>query len=272
MKYKLIALLIILLILDMALLVYADLNKNYKASNETKHPASIEDFSIACWNLQTFGDTKASNDTLLNFYANKFDDYDIFIVQEIRDSDDSSIQKLSEKLSEYDYIISSRAGKNTSKEQYAVFYNDRVKLIDDYDYIGEYQNSFERPPFKVTFMVVNWTFTIFTIYVKPDDVNNELTNLENLIGNVVGDTIIIGDLNADGSYYDEDHIIHFTGWNWIIGNNVDTTVAESNNTYDRIIINNGCLNNYISSGVMDDVKTTQSDHYLVYARFNPNEP
>jgi len=116
------------------------------------------------------------------------------------------------------------------------------------------------------------TFTLYTIHTKPDDVYSELTNLENLVGAPTGDTIILGDLNADGSYYDEDNIQHFTSWKWVITNDMDTTVAASDNTYDRIIINNAAENNFISAGVMNDVTKDESDHYLVYAVFDPNVP
>ena len=96
----------------------------------------------------------------------------------------------------------------------------------------------------------------------------ELSVLEAIIGNPAGDTIILGDLNADGSYYDEGNIEHFTDWNWVVTNNIDTTVAKSNDTYDRIIINEATENNLLSFGVMDDVSSSQSDHYLLYGYFN----
>lgn len=226
-------------------------------------------FSIASWNLKIFGPTKASNETLLNYYADKLDEYDIFIVQEIRDISGSAIQQLASKLPEYEYVISERAGQTSSKEQYAVFYNNRATLLDTYDYTSEYQSDMQRPPFMTKFSIDDWTFSLFTIHTDPDDVTNELTHFENIVGNPTSDTIILGDLNADGDYYDEDNIIHFTNWKWIITNDIDTTVAASDNTYDRIIINNATVNNFIRADVMDDVTGDQSDHYLIYAIFNP---
>jgi len=98
-------------------------------------------------------------------------------------------------------------------------------------------------------------------------VPDELSVLETIIDNPDRDTIILGDLNADGSYYDEKNIQHFTGWNWVVTNDVDTTVAVSDNTYSRIIINDETVNNFISFGVMDEVNKGQSDHYLVYGYF-----
>ena len=236
-------------------------------SNTT--PAETGNLSIACWNLQIFGPTKASNETLLTYYAEKLDDYDIFIVQEIRDASGTAIETLAEEFPEHQYIISNRAGQSSSKEQYAVFYNDRATLVDSYDYQAEYQQDMQRPPLKVTFISNNWTFTLYTIHTQPDNVPDELSVLETIVGEPLGDTIILGDLNADGSYYNEENIMHFTDWSWVITNDIDTTVATSNNTYDRIIFNDATGNNFLSVGVMDDVTKSQSDHYLVYAVFNP---
>ena len=246
------------------------------ASDETGKQITVsiitgENFSIASWNLKRFGPTKASNETLLNYYADKFDDHDIFIVQEITDASGVAIVKLAEKLPDYDYIISQRAGTTSYKEQYAIFYNGRVALVNYHDWMPEKQDEFERPPFQATFTVNNWTFTLYTIHTKPTNVPNELTNLENLIGIPNSDTIIIGDLNADNYYYDENNIVHFIDWNWVITNNMDTTVSPNNDyTYDRIIINDATDNNFINSGVMNDVNSGQSDHYLVYAIFDTN--
>ena len=254
------------------LVVCDGIDSDEKQVNITISVKTAINFSIASWNLQIFGQTKASNETLLNYYADKPDDYDLFVIQEIRDKSGTSIVKLAEKLPAYNYIISERAGRTSSKEQYAIFYNNRATLINQHDWTPEKQNKFERPPLEATFTVANWTFTIYTIHTKPDDVYNEFTNLENLIGEPEEDIIILGDLNADGSYYDEDNIAHFTDWNWIITNDVDTTVAISNNTYDRIIISDAAMNNYISKGVMNDVTKDESDHYLVYAVFDPSMP
>jgi len=225
-------------------------------------------FYIASWNLQIFGQSKASNETLLNYYADKLDEYDIFIVQEIRDASGTAIQIFAEKFPEYEYVISNRAGQSSSKEQYAVFYNGRATLIDFHDYQLEYQQDMQRPPLKITFTSNNWTFTIYTIHIQPDNVAGELSILETIVGEPSVDTIILGDFNADGDYYDEENIIHFTDWIWSISNDLDTTVAASDNTYDRIIFNDATENNYYSMGVMDDVTKDQSDHYLVYAIFN----
>ncbi|MBU0497892.1 MAG: hypothetical protein KKG04_08080 [Candidatus Thermoplasmatota archaeon] len=248
---------------------FTDINKNIIHSDDNQQSINkTGNFSIACWNLQIFGQSKASNDKLLIYYADKLDDYDLFIVQEIRDAQGTAIAKLADKLPHYKYIVSERAGQTSSKEQYAIFYNNRTTLLNTMDYTQTNQDDFNRPPFKATFMVMNWTFSLYTIHTDPDEVPNELTHLEAIVGDPSEDTIIIGDLNADGSYYNEDDIQHFTDWLWVVTNDIDTTVAASDNTYDRIIINDTTENNLIAIGVMKEVEGSQSDHYLVYATFN----
>ena len=237
------------------------------------HPPSDDEISIACWNLQIFGTTKASKTNLIDYYGEKLDEYDIFIVQEIRDSSGTAIQTLAKEFPNHDYILSERAGQSSSKEQYAVFYNNEVELDTYKDWTSSYQEQMQRPPLEVRFDVTNgdWDFTLYTIHTSPSSVDEDLDVLEDIIGSSNKDVIILGDLNADGSYYDEDNIQHFMDWKWVVTNSVDTTVALSDNTYDRIIINDKCENNYINFGVMDDVDKDQSDHYLVYAIFDPSE-
>ena len=234
--------------------------------------AQITNVSLACWNLQVFGPSKASNESLLRYYTDVLEEYDIFILQEIRDKTGVAITKLANRLPSHNYIISKRAGRSISKEQYAIFYNDQAILLDYHDWVDEKQNDFERPPFQATFRVKNWTFTLYTIHTTPNDVTGELGRLETLIGNPPGDTVIIGDLNTDGSYFDEENPSYFLEWEWVITNDIDTTVALSNNTYDRVILNDKAVNNYITRGVMTDVVQSQSDHYLIYALFNPQIP
>jgi hypothetical protein len=244
-----------------------------QSNNTASSPAHAKDsFSIASWNLQAFGPAKASNETLLSYYANKLDKYDIFAIEEIRDESDTAINALAGRLPAYQYLLSERGGQSSSKEQYAVFYDSRALLVNFTDWTQQEQNDFERPPLEATFRADNWTFTVYVIHTKPSNAPQELTNLEHLVDTPSSDTIILGDLNADGDYYYNGVLHNFLGWHWLITSDMDTTVAASSHAYDRIIINNATENNFMSVGVMSDVQSSQSDHYLVYAVFNPDEP
>lgn len=235
-------------------------------------PSSHDTITIACWNLQIFGPSKASNETLLDYYTEKLEDYDIFIIQEIRDSSGEAVTKFADRFPSHQYDISKRAGQSSSKEQYAVFYKENIHLLSSIDHTDQYQDLMQRPPFEVHFLANNWSFTLFILHTQPDNVANELDLLQTIIGNQSDDTLIFGDLNADGTYFNEGDIHSFTTWSWVVTNDIDTTVAASDNTYDRIIINDASTNNFLSVGVMDDVTRDKSDHYLVYATFDCTYP
>jgi len=262
--FILLIVLIIILVVILFYLMIININTSVTSNN-------VDTVSIASWNLQNFGPIKAANVTLLSYYVNKLDDYDVFVIQEIRDSTTDVIESFATKLPNYHYLISKPAGQGTSKEQCAIFYNNEVVLLSTTDWTEKEQNNFERPPLEATFKVKNWTFTLYTIHIKLDNAPEELINLENLIDTPTQNTIILGDLNADGDNYYNGVIHNFLGWHWLITSSMDTTVAKSSNAYDRIIINDATENNFISVGIMNDVFVSQSDHYLIYAMFNPNE-
>ncbi len=97
-----------------------------------------------------------------------------------------------------------------------------------------------------------------------------------------GDFIILGDLNADCRYFDEDGPtpLRAAGYVWIIQNAADTTTKTTDCTYDRIIITEDARGDYTGGsgvfkfdavyGLTYDETTAVSDHYPVYAEFWTN--
>ena len=104
---------------------------------------------------------------------------------------------------------------------------------------------FEREPFICYFRVkgADFDFVLVNIHTKPDDATAEIEYLDDVMADAqthLGDPDIIclGDFNADGSYYNEDMypvVFPSDEYLWLIGNDLDTTVAASDNTYDRIV-------------------------------------
>jgi endonuclease/exonuclease/phosphatase family metal-dependent hydrolase len=96
------------------------------------------------------------------------------------------------------------------------------------------------------------------------------------------DVFVVGDFNADGQYYDES-LLHTVfpedAYRGIITNEYDTTVAASDNTYDRFIITGTAVEDFTGNfGVMrfDELYDFEqsgimpnavSDHYPVWAEF-----
>ena len=270
MRRNVAVLLLVVFILCIVLLGFFAVYLLYGLFSDSMNPLDgndVDSVSVASWNLQNFGLTKAENESLLEYYVGKISAYDVCVIQEISDPSSHAIVSLAERLPTYRYVMSTPAGQGSSKEQYALFYNRDVELLETYDWTTEKQEFFERPPLEATFQVGNWTFRLWTIHVKVDNVAEELSNLETLIGSPSQDTIVIGDLNADGQNYYEGVLHHFLGWEWVITSSMDTTVAPSSHAYDRIIINEAAQNNFVTVGIMDEVVASQSDHYLVYGMF-----
>ena len=89
--------------------------------------------------------------------------------------------------------------------------------------------------------------------------------------------MVMGDLNADGSYFDEDGTSSMSGsgYYWVIDNSKDTTTKSTDYTYDRIIITDSVVSDLygdsgvhrfdIEYGLSEDETVAVSDHYLVFA-------
>ena len=87
----------------------------------------------------------------------------------------------------------------------------------------------------------------------------------------------MGDLNADGSYFNENSTSDMSGpeYIWIIDNSLDTTTKSTDYTYDRIVLTDA--SDYTNdSGVFRfdteyrlnyNETVAVSDHYPVYAEF-----
>lgn len=225
---------------------------------------SQDTVKIANWNLQIFGVSKASNIELMNSYTQIIDDYDIIFIQEIRDSSNTAFSNLCSMLQNYSCFSSSRAGRSSSKEQYGIIYKNTINITSSQDFNPDSEDRWERPPIKVNFQINNYKLTTYNIHIKPDNAQQELNYLEELIPDS-NNVIILGDLNADCSYYNAEKEIEFDNWNWIIEDNDDTTSSQSDCAYDRIILNNNAYEEYASSGIhKQDITTSLSDHYLVW--------
>lgn len=222
--------------------------------------------TIASWNLQIFGDTKANNETLLNQYVDIINDYDIIFLQEIRDEDGTAPQKLINKLPEYNCKLSSRAGSTTMKEQYLLCYKDiKLDLFEDYNLNPTQISGFERPPIQAQFSKNNLTFTIYGVHIDPDKVETELQNLFGITA--APNSITIGDLNADCAYYNPTTKTIFDKriFNWLITDDQDTTSGTSNCAYDRIIVAKH-FNQHIGNSGIRTTPKEMSDHYLIWMR------
>ena len=253
-----------------------------------KPPKTI---TVASFNIQIFGDSKISNTEIMKTLAKIVRKFDIVAIQEVRSVHDNIVPTLLTYVNtanpRYDYIISSRLGRTNSKEQYAFIYNtSTIQPIPNSSYVVSDPNDvFEREPFVGYFKSGNFDFKLVDIHTKPEDTPAELRQLALVINGIYDgskekDVIALGDMNADGSYFNENNLTStFPSWVQLINNSLDTTVASSSNTYDRMITRPATSSReYVGrAGVfrwdtefgitdMNFVKKV-SDHYPVYAVF-----
>lgn len=251
---------------------------------------------VGAFNLQIYGTAKASKPEVLAVLSKIVRNYDVIAVQEIRDSSQTALPMLRDAVNsigtqQYEYVVSDRLGRSTSKEQYAYLYNTQTMQVMGSPYVYPDSNDiFQREPYVAEFKVMNgnFEFVLITIHTDPDTANQEINDLPKVVEDAKsryqgeGDYIVMGDLNADCSYFKENSPspLRSSDYYWIINNSVDTTTKSTDCTYDRIIITTPSITDYTgNSGVFRfdtvynlnyDNTIAVSDHYPVYADFWSN--
>jgi len=224
---------------------------------------------IANWNLKTFGDTKASKPDLMNTYSSIINNYNIIFIQEIRDKDGSAFIDLCNLLPDYNCKVSSRAGRSdTYKEQYGVIYKKGIEISNWKDFNPDSQDRWERPPLEVTFDIDEYEVVVYNIHIKPSDARQEINYLDDIV-KTSENIIVLGDLNADCSYYNNPSESDFDNWDWLIKDSEDTTVSSTDCAYDRIILNQNSYGEYLNDGIYTTGITSEiSDHYLIWVELS----
>lgn len=194
-----------------------------------------EDLVIGSFNVQVFGVTKMENPKVKSALINIIDDYDIIAIQEIRDKSGTAFRELMEGLPDYDYVISDRLGRTSSKEQYAFIYKG-VNVSKPEVYPDD-ADIFEREPYMVFVEVSDFDCVLIQVHIKPDDAQYEIRALESVVEYAKEvyqdkDIFIVGDLNGDCVYYDGGELKDYY---WLIDDEEDTTTGNTDCAYDRII-------------------------------------
>ena len=257
-----------------------------------------ETMKIAAFNIQIFGQTKSQKQDVMAVLRDIIREFDIVLIQEIRDASEQTIQNFIETINQmegpdYSFIRSERVGRTSSKEAYAYIYNtETIQFTQESDYVyNDVDDFFEREPYIASFKAGNFDFVLVGIHTKPDDAYNEIGNLTSVVSSIQSanpneyDIIVMGDFNADGSYFDEDdtsNLFKASEYNWIITNSMDTMV-KTNYTYDRIVLLGATLNHeyYADSaqvfyfdqayGLNNQTFVSEvSDHYPVFAQYKTN--
>ncbi|CAH1776661.1 unnamed protein product [Owenia fusiformis] len=232
----------------------------------TQTETKPEGYMIGSFNIQIFGDTKASKADVMEVLSKIIQRYDIIFIQEIRDATGDAIEKLlsltnSEGPEQYAVVVSERLGRSNSKEQYAYMYRLSTTKVT-YAYVfDDTEDIFEREPYIVEFSAENAAvpqFVLAGIHVKPSDALAELNALAQVKTDIINrlntdEVVFMGDFNADCSYLNAGErdalVLKSSDYYWPIGADVDTTVSNSNCAYDRFIfVNSSEMRTYLKAG------------------------
>lgn len=273
--------------------------KTEKDSGITKNST----IRIASFNMQIFGKTKLRRSNTMSVLAGIASNFDIIALQEVGSnrssaSEETCIEIMDTYLAEINEIAGENLYSYICGNQYAIVYRtDRIGLNDYTLYDGD--ESFSYTPLIANFKTIeegtNFDFSLITIHTSPNLAEDEIPALKEVIAETEilykePDVICLGDFNADGTYYDEGNTDFLSGFDedlYITGipNNFDTTIAESENTYDRIQMTASLdsdftgksgvfkFENYYDISLCEGTKKTSgttksiSDHYPVWCMY-----
>ncbi|CAI5674267.1 unnamed protein product [Oreochromis niloticus] len=256
---------------------------------------------LGAFNIKSFGDTKASNATLMNIITKIVKRYDVILIQEVRDSDLSATQTLMNYVNkdspQYKYIVSEPLGASTYKERYLFLYREAlVSVVKSYTYDDgpeeTGQDTFSREPFVVMFSSKNTAvkdFTLIPQHTSPDLAVRELNALYDVVLDVrarwnTNDIVLLGDFNAgcsyvSGSAWQQIRIFTDKTFHWLITDAADTTVSQTVCPYDRIVVttdmmrgvvqNSAKVYNYMTDlNLKQDLALAVSDHFPVEVKLS----
>ncbi|MED6280863.1 Deoxyribonuclease-1 [Characodon lateralis] len=213
---------------------------------------------LGAFNIKAFGDTKASNTTLLDIISTVVHRYDIILIQEVRDSDLSATKKLMDHVnkgsSTFSYIVSEPLGRSTYTERYLFLYRQAsVSVVESYHFDDGCEScgtdTFMREPFVVMFSsryTALSSFTLIPQHTSPELAVEEINALYDVVTDVrtrwnTNNIVLLGDFNSGCSYVtasDWQKIRLFTdkSFHWLIPDSADTTVNPTNCPYDRVVV------------------------------------
>ena len=266
------------LLMILPLLILMSCSSNNSGTNN-----SNESVTIASFNIQVFGQSKLGKDSVMARIVRIIRNFDGVAIQEIRSAAQDVLPRLVDMLGDdWDFTISERLGRTSSKEQYGFVYRtDRIQVTDT-EQIADPEDNLHREPFVVYCKAGEFDFSLINIHTDPDEVPEEINVLDDILVDCIAkesDAILLGDLNAAPSQFDELSLV--PNVSWIINDGTWTNVAD-NKTYDNMVFSSANLSEYIAgSGAVYNFKTIMglsqedakavSDHYPVYAEFRIDE-
>ncbi|KAI0207720.1 Deoxyribonuclease-1 [Lamellibrachia satsuma] len=210
---------------------------------------------LGAFNVQIFGARKISKPAVLHSLGQGIiSRYDVLLLQEIRDRESMAVDVLVRHLNRistdrFRYAVSERLGRTSSKEQYAFLFKSSKVIATGIFQYSDPQDEFEREPFAVRFHSNSTdvgTFAVMGIHTSPKAAEKELDALVKAYEVTaqaldVQNVIIAGDFNADCSYvtgreWAGVRLRTDPRFEWLLGDDIDSTVGNSNCAYDRFVV------------------------------------
>jgi endonuclease/exonuclease/phosphatase family metal-dependent hydrolase len=265
-------------------------------SGSPTHPVGGgETIRIASFNIQVFGNTKASKPYVMQDLADIINQFDVVAIQEIRSQDEylipNFVQLVNRSGRRFDHVIGPRIGITTSKEQYVyLFDTQRVEVDHQSVYtVSDPDGLLHREPLVATFRTRGvdpdkaFTFTLINMHTDPDiaaqemDVLAEVYRVVRRSSRGEDDIILLGDFNVDDRHLGRlgqlPGILPLIAGVW--------TNTRQSRQYDNLIIHRPSTTEYSGrSGVFDFMRFKNrslkqalqvSDHFPVWAEFSVYE-
>ncbi|NXL95884.1 DNAS1 protein, partial [Alectura lathami] len=234
---------------------------------------------VSAFNIKAFGDSKMANQTIADFIVSILMEYDITLVQEVRDADLSAVEKLTSQLNSaspypYSFLSSKPLGRTSYKEQYVFIYrSDIVSVLESYYYDDGCESCgtdiFSREPFIVKFSSPTTQveeFVIVPLHAEPSNAPAEIDALADVYTDVINkwatnNVLFMGDFNADCSYvtavqWPTIRLRSEGSCEWLIPDSADTTVSSTDCTYDRIVACGSALCQAVESATVNNFQQT----------------
>jgi len=252
---------------------------------------------IATFNIQEFDKAKSDTRDVINVLAEIITRFDIVALQGISDASGIAIRRLEyvvdALLKDYGFIIGPCLGRTSSKERFAFMYKtETISVEEHYTFDDTSHDHFHREPLIAQFKTQSgsFDFVLITIHTEPDNATREINALPVAVKDAQSrfpeekDFIVLGDLNADCKYFDEDDEtspLKSPEYEWLITNDMDTYLPVPSCTYDRIIVTShmvtedyagksGVFRFERAFGLSLNKAKNVSDHYPVFSVFYVN--
>ncbi len=251
---------------------------------------------IASFNIQVFGDAKASKPYLAATLAAIIQNFHIVAIQEIRTQDDYFLDNflrsyVNQNGRAYDKVIGPRLGRSNSTEQYAFLYDTAAIEVNPrmiYT-VNDPDDLLHREPLVAMFRVRGpppqqaFTFVLVNIHTDPDETDAELDALAQVyqvVRRTAGgedDIIILGDLNVDDKHLGQ--LGRLDGVRPIVRGQYTNTRQSAQ--YDNIVLHQpstaefsgrwGVYNLERLHGLTREQALQVSDHLPIWAEFSAYE-